>query len=57
MYPSRAWTYGLFIVACLCCSSLIVGAQNQITNPDEGGFALVFLHFMIHMFFFLQLSS
>ncbi|GMY10409.1 probable LRR receptor-like serine/threonine-protein kinase At1g06840 isoform X1 [Fagus crenata] len=35
MYPSRAWTYGLFIVACLCCSSLIVGAQNQITKPDE----------------------
>ncbi|XP_062171192.1 probable LRR receptor-like serine/threonine-protein kinase At1g06840 [Alnus glutinosa] len=34
MYPSRAWTYGLLIVACLSWSSLLIGAQ-RITNPSE----------------------
>jgi len=35
MYLSKDWTYGLFIVACLCCSSLLIEAQNEITNPVE----------------------
>ncbi|KAK7844678.1 putative lrr receptor-like serine/threonine-protein kinase [Quercus suber] len=32
---SRVWTYGLFMVACLCCSSLLIGASNPVTNPEE----------------------
>ncbi|KAM4083652.1 hypothetical protein ACJW30_08G074400 [Castanea mollissima] len=32
---SRVWTYGLFMVACLCCSSLLIGASNLVTNPEE----------------------
>nr|XP_023907670.1 probable LRR receptor-like serine/threonine-protein kinase At1g06840 [Quercus suber] len=36
MYLLKAWTYGLLIVAWLCCSSLLIGAQDtRITNPDE----------------------
>ncbi|KAK7844680.1 hypothetical protein CFP56_010611 [Quercus suber] len=33
---SRVWTYGLFMLACLCCSSLLIGASNPVTNPEEG---------------------
>ncbi|KAL4610959.1 hypothetical protein ACB092_08G089600 [Castanea dentata] len=32
---SRIWTYGLFMVACLCCSSLLIDASNPVTNPEE----------------------
>ncbi|KAM3740111.1 hypothetical protein ACB098_08G074000 [Castanea mollissima] len=32
---SRVWTYGLFMVACLRCSSLLIGASNLVTNPEE----------------------
>ncbi|XP_050282016.1 probable LRR receptor-like serine/threonine-protein kinase At1g06840 isoform X3 [Quercus robur] len=36
MYLLKAWTYGLLIVAWLCCSSLLIRAQDtRITNPDE----------------------
>uniref|UniRef100_A0A7N2L697 non-specific serine/threonine protein kinase n=1 Tax=Quercus lobata TaxID=97700 RepID=A0A7N2L697_QUELO len=35
MYQSKAWTFGLFIVAWLCHSLLLIGAQNPITNPEE----------------------
>ncbi|XP_065617649.1 probable LRR receptor-like serine/threonine-protein kinase At1g06840 [Quercus suber] len=36
MYLLKAWTYGLLIVAWLCCSSLLIGAQDiRITNKDE----------------------
>ncbi|XP_065634846.1 probable LRR receptor-like serine/threonine-protein kinase At1g06840 isoform X1 [Quercus suber] len=35
MYRSKAWTFGLFIVAWLCHSLLLIGAQNPITNPEE----------------------
>ncbi|XP_030967304.1 probable LRR receptor-like serine/threonine-protein kinase At1g06840 isoform X4 [Quercus lobata] len=36
MYLLKAWTYGLLIVAWLCCSSLLIIAQDtRITNPDE----------------------
>ncbi|XP_062171196.1 probable LRR receptor-like serine/threonine-protein kinase At1g06840 isoform X2 [Alnus glutinosa] len=33
-HPSRAWTYGLLIVACLSWSSLLIGAQSS-TDPLE----------------------
>ncbi|XP_075647313.1 putative LRR receptor-like serine/threonine-protein kinase At1g06840 isoform X3 [Castanea sativa] len=35
MYRSKVWTFGLFIVAWLCHSLLLIGAQNPITNPEE----------------------
>ncbi|KAK4606906.1 hypothetical protein RGQ29_000938 [Quercus rubra] len=35
MHLSRVWTCGLFIVAWLCCSSLLIGAQKPITSPEE----------------------
>ena len=34
--------------ACLCCSSLLIGASNPITNPEEGHFALVCCSFAFH---------
>ena len=44
----RVWTYGLFMDACLCCSSLLIEASNPITNPEEGHFALVCCSFAFH---------
>ena len=41
MYLSRVCGYGLFVVAWLCCSSLLIDAQNLLTNPEEGEFALL----------------
>ncbi|KAG6680806.1 hypothetical protein I3842_13G061100 [Carya illinoinensis] len=35
MYQSTAWTYGIFFISWLCWSSLLTGAQNSITHPDE----------------------
>ncbi|XP_050288080.1 probable LRR receptor-like serine/threonine-protein kinase At1g06840 [Quercus robur] len=35
MYLSRVCGYGLFVVAWLCCSSLLIDAQNLLTNPEE----------------------
>ncbi|KAF3976030.1 hypothetical protein CMV_000741 [Castanea mollissima] len=35
MYRSKVWTFGLFIVAWLGHSLLLIGAQNPITNPEE----------------------
>ncbi|XP_050288128.1 probable LRR receptor-like serine/threonine-protein kinase At1g06840 isoform X1 [Quercus robur] len=35
MHLSRVWTCGLFIVAWLCCSSLLIGAQKPVTSPEE----------------------
>nr|XP_023895354.1 probable LRR receptor-like serine/threonine-protein kinase At1g06840 [Quercus suber]XP_023895355.1 probable LRR receptor-like serine/threonine-protein kinase At1g06840 [Quercus suber]XP_023895356.1 probable LRR receptor-like serine/threonine-protein kinase At1g06840 [Quercus suber]XP_023895357.1 probable LRR receptor-like serine/threonine-protein kinase At1g06840 [Quercus suber]XP_023895358.1 probable LRR receptor-like serine/threonine-protein kinase At1g06840 [Quercus suber]POE57485.1 puta len=35
MHLSRVWTCGLFIVAWLCCSSLLIGAQKPTTSPEE----------------------
>ncbi|KAG6631027.1 probable LRR receptor-like serine/threonine-protein kinase At1g06840 isoform X1 [Carya illinoinensis] len=35
MYQSTAWTYGIFFISWLCCSSLLAGAQNPITHPEE----------------------
>ncbi|XP_075635748.1 putative LRR receptor-like serine/threonine-protein kinase At1g06840 isoform X2 [Castanea sativa] len=35
MHLSRVWTCGLFIVAWLCCSSLLIGAQEPVTSPEE----------------------
>jgi hypothetical protein len=54
MHQARAWTYGLFIVSWLCwLSSLLIGAQNLITDPIEGDFDSVCPLFnylmMIHM--------
>ena len=48
MHLSRVWTCGLFIVAWLCCSSLLIGAQKPVTSPEEGDFALVFCSFAFH---------
>ena len=36
------------MVACLCCSSLLIGASNPVTNPEEGHFALVCCSFAFH---------
>ena len=36
------------MVACLCCSSLLIGASNPVTNPEEGHFALVCYSFAFH---------
>ena len=36
------------MVACLCCSSLLIGASNPVTNPEEGHFALVCRSFAFH---------
>ena len=59
MYQSKAWTFGLFIVAWLCHSLLLIGAQNPITNPEEGEFALfvALLDFMIHKLLLCLSSS
>ncbi|XP_075634999.1 putative LRR receptor-like serine/threonine-protein kinase At1g06840 isoform X3 [Castanea sativa] len=35
MHLSRVWTCGLLIVAWLCCSSLLIGAQKPLTSPQE----------------------
>ncbi|KAG6631014.1 hypothetical protein CIPAW_13G061200 [Carya illinoinensis] len=35
MYQSTAWTYGIFLTSWLCWSSLLTGAQNSITHPEE----------------------
>ncbi|KAF5470311.1 hypothetical protein F2P56_010832 [Juglans regia] len=35
MYKSRAWTYGVSFVAWLCWSSLLIGAKNPNTHPQE----------------------
>ncbi|KAG2669791.1 hypothetical protein I3760_14G050600 [Carya illinoinensis] len=35
MYQSRAWTYGVSVVAWLCWSLLLIGAENPITHPQE----------------------
>ncbi|XP_035541093.1 probable LRR receptor-like serine/threonine-protein kinase At1g06840 isoform X5 [Juglans regia] len=35
MYQSRAWTHGLFVFAWLCWSSLLIRAQDLITDPLE----------------------
>ncbi|KAM3692261.1 hypothetical protein ACJW31_08G075200 [Castanea mollissima] len=35
MHLSRVWTCGLLIVAWLCCSSLLIGAQKLLTSPQE----------------------
>ncbi|KAL5580479.1 hypothetical protein UlMin_012921 [Ulmus minor] len=35
MSPSRAWDYPVVLVLCLCWSSLLVGAQDGVTNPIE----------------------
>ena len=48
MHLSRVWTCGLFIVAWLCCSSLLIGAQKPVTSPEEGDFTLVFCSFAFH---------
>jgi hypothetical protein len=39
MSQSRACTFGAVLLIWLCCSSLLVAAQEGITDPVEGDFA------------------